>query len=226
MQTTDTAIQPDLSVLFAIHHALAADATALAAAAGDLEPEDRAERIPTLQAFFERYTAQLVAHHTHEDDLFFPALEAKVGSAAMNRPALDAQHEQLGESIERVRSALAAIGDDRTDFAAAKARVRQASHDLEQRITTHLELEKRIAIPLYLKNISPAEHAPLELQAQASGTFEGLQFMVPWLFDRLPAAVRDRALGASPEIFAVVYADQVPTYRTYTQALSLRSGHQ
>jgi hemerythrin-like domain-containing protein len=223
MPTPDTSTAPDLSVLFAIHHALAEDAVALTKAANDLRPEDRSERIPSIRSFFDHYTAQLVAHHTHEDEIFFPALDAKVGATAMSRAELDAQHEELDEGIQRVRSALAAIGDDRTDFATTKARLISATNRLERQLATHFELEESTAIPHYQRTMSAAEHAVLEARVQAAGTFEELQFMVPWLFDRLPAVARDRALEASPDIFAIVYNDQVLRYRTYQQALAVRS---
>jgi hypothetical protein len=46
--------------------------------------------------------------------------------------------------------------------------------------------------------------------------------MVPWLFDRIPVPAREGALAAAPEIFGVVYADQVQPYRTLVQALTPR----
>jgi hypothetical protein len=64
-----------------------------------LEPGERESRLPGVREFYDNYREQLVAHHTHEDTLFYPALAARVGDDRMHRDELVAQHHQL-DSVE------------------------------------------------------------------------------------------------------------------------------
>ena len=76
--------KPDLTFVTLIHQSLRADAARLAAALAELGPGDRQRRLPGVQAFFGQYREQLALHHSHEDELFFPALAARAG-ASTNR---------------------------------------------------------------------------------------------------------------------------------------------
>jgi Hemerythrin HHE cation binding domain len=76
--------KPDLTFVTLIHQSLRADAARLAAAIAELRPSDRRDRLPAVQAFFGHYRDQLILHHRHEDELFFPALAARVGPARMH----------------------------------------------------------------------------------------------------------------------------------------------
>ncbi len=217
--------QPDLEMVYAIHGALTQDVATLVAAIADLEPEDRAERIPTIRRFFGCYTNELVSHHTHEDVQFFPALEAKVGPQAMARDELDAQHHGLDDAARALRSALDAVGNERTEFASSKRRTVEAGEVLAALVVKHLDLEERVAFPLYQREVSVAEHQDLETKAQSMDPFEHLFFFVPWLFDRLPPPVREGALGAAPEVFRVVYTSHVQQYRRLVRSLVPETGH-
>ena len=68
--------------------ALRSDGARLVATVTSLEPGDRDGRVPAVGAYYDRYRAQLVAHHTHEDLVFYPALSAKVGDDRMCREQL------------------------------------------------------------------------------------------------------------------------------------------
>jgi hypothetical protein len=87
--------KPDLTFVNLIHQSLRADAARLAATVTALDPSDQASRLPGIRAFFDQYRAQLAMHHTHEDELFFPALKARVGAGRMQLNALAGQHEAL-----------------------------------------------------------------------------------------------------------------------------------
>jgi hemerythrin-like domain-containing protein len=213
--------RPDLSFVFAIHHALTEDAALLAAAMADLAPEDRAERIPTMAAYLAAYTEQLHAHHTHEDEVFFPALAAHVGREAMAFDLLDAQHHVLDEVLPRLVAALDAVGDDRTGFAEAQARAVAAAGELVACLAEHLDLEESATFPLYTQSIPVEEHLQLEARVQAMGSLEHVQFMVPWLFDRVPAPVRDAVFANVPP-FPAIFAEQVQPFRTLARSLVIR----
>jgi len=187
-----SAERPNLAMVFAIHGALTRDADLMVACIADLQPQDRVGRIPALCTYFAKFATQLENHHHHEDVVFFPALSAKVGAGAMAFDVLDAQHHALDGAIATLTSALQTLGDPRTGFVCAQQAALEAAQALRTRIGEHLTIEEGVAFPLYLDAISVTEHAELEARVQAMGTFEDLTFMIPWLFDTIPAPVTRR----------------------------------
>src|SRR6476469_3743351 len=107
--------QPDLTFVTLIHHALRVDGGRLVVTARTLEPDDRGGRLSGVKTFFENYREQLVAHHTHEDTLFFPALAARVGGDKMHLDELVAQHGQLDGVLRAVGDGLAVMADREAD---------------------------------------------------------------------------------------------------------------
>jgi len=211
--------QPDLSIVYAIHHALTEDAGRLVAAIDDLAPEDRVERLPNLLAFLTGYITELESHHAHEDQVFFPALAARVGAATMRLPQLDAQHHGLDEALATLRAAVVALADERTEFSSARARATDAAQSLRSRLTEHVDLEENESLSVYLTEFTASEHDALAARAQTMDPYEKLFFMVPWLFDRLPVDVRTGALLGAPEVFRTVYAAHVDDYRRLASSL-------
>ncbi len=102
--------KPDLTFVDLIHQALRVDGARLAAAIADLDTDDRASRLAGIRAFFDEYREQLALHHTHEDTVFFPALEARVGADRMRLDELADQHEALAVALEVASDHLAALG--------------------------------------------------------------------------------------------------------------------
>ncbi len=92
--------KPDLTVVTLIHQSLRADAARLAAVIAEPRPSDRRSRLPGIQAFFGHYREQLIMHHSHEDELFFPALAARVGAGRMHLTELAGQHEALDAALQ------------------------------------------------------------------------------------------------------------------------------
>src|SRR5436190_2957800 len=94
---------PDLTFVELIHQALRADGARLADTAAALEPHERDSRLVGVRQYYERYREQLVAHHTHEDELFFPALVARVGESGTQLDELVSQHHQLDGVLREVQ---------------------------------------------------------------------------------------------------------------------------
>ncbi len=103
--------KPDLTLVNLIHQSLRADAQRLPAAVTALDPGDRPGRLPGIRAFFDQYRAQLATHHDHEDELFFPAPQARVGADKMHLNAPAGQHEALDAVLHAACDALAAPAD-------------------------------------------------------------------------------------------------------------------
>jgi hypothetical protein len=79
---------PDLTFVRLIHQALRIDAARLVATVDALRPEDRTGRVPRVRTFYDKYREELVAHHTHEDTLYYSALAARVGADRMTQSPL------------------------------------------------------------------------------------------------------------------------------------------
>src|SRR3954447_18971698 len=98
--------KPDLTFVVLIHQALRLDGSRLVATVKSLQPGDREGRVPGVRAYYDRYREQLVAHHTHEDNVFYPALAAKVGDERMRRAQLVSEHEELDTVLHAIGTGL------------------------------------------------------------------------------------------------------------------------
>ena len=168
----------------AVRQALLDDAAALTAAATDLTPGDRADRLPAICEFFAGYSAVLLTDPIAPDG------------------------DGLRLRVDRLRVALDAVGDERTEFASAKARTVHATRRLADDLA---ERDRVGGIGRHARTISLADGASLE-------------FLVPWLFDRMPALERDRDLLATPREFRTVYDAHARAYRRLARSLQVAGG--
>jgi hemerythrin-like domain-containing protein len=173
--------QPDLIFVTLIHQALRADGPRLQATVASLQRDDPAARVAGAREYFERYRDQLVAHHTHEDELFFPALAARVGADRMHRDELVSQHGELGGVLQEIGDGLAAMAGSDGDFSANRTRAAGALSTMVDHLTVHLDLEERTALPLVVSDMPVAEYAELEAKARKATPREQSAFMIPWL---------------------------------------------
>jgi len=93
---------PDLTFVNLIHRALRVDGERLKVTVAALSPDDAQDRVAGVRDIYDKYREQLIAHHTHEDDLFFPALAAHVGAERMHLAELIAQHHQLDDVLRSI----------------------------------------------------------------------------------------------------------------------------
>jgi hemerythrin-like domain-containing protein len=214
--------QADLSSVLAVHRALTEDALSLARVLADLSPDDRAERIPAIRRYFAAYRAQLASHHRHEDEVFFPALEAKIGADAISLERLATQHRDLAEAVDRLGVALDAVGDEGTEFVAAKARAVAVADDLVGRLGENIGYEQAEVFPAFVLAVTQTENVALQARALTREPFERLFFMVPWLYDRIPNGARQATLVAAPEVLKMIYLGHAEEYRDLAQALHVR----
>src|SRR3954453_9912628 len=116
----------NLTFVNLIHKALRADGPRLAKTVGELRPGDRGARLPRLHEFYGKYRQQLIAHHTHEDHIFFPALAAKVGDDAMHLAELTMQHGELDGVLDAAEAGFDELSARGGDFEASRAKVTDA----------------------------------------------------------------------------------------------------
>ena len=218
--TTATSQQnrPDLTFVAVIHQALRADAGRLAAAVAAVGPGDRPGRAAGIAAFYGQYRDQLALHHRHEDELFFPALAARVGADAMHLGELTAQHEALDAALADVSGRLAALADPAGDFAAGQAAAAGALSAMTALLTAHLTLEEQHALPLYETEIPAAENKRLEARVRKDTPRAQARFLIPWLVAHASPDQRAALFRYAPPLRLLYWLNR-RYYRRFDQAL-------
>jgi hypothetical protein len=210
--------QPDLTFVTLIHRALRADARRLVAGVDALEPSDRGGRLGAVREYYACYREQLVAHHTHEDTLFFPALAVRVGEERMHLGELTSQHHDLDAVLQAAGEGLAALQDPGADFASGRAEVSRTLSEMGERLRAHLDLEERTALPLYASNLPVDEYDHLEARARKATPRAQARFLIPWLAEHAAPEQRSHWFRSAPPL-RVVYRLNRRRYRRLERAL-------
>jgi hemerythrin-like domain-containing protein len=210
--------RPDLTFVALIHHALRVDGPRLVATVTALTPDDRGNRLSAVQQFYGKYREQLVAHHTHEDKIFFPALAARVGDDRMHRAELTAQHEELDGVLQAIEEGFVALADPDGDFAADRTRVVDALSSMVEHLGTHLALEEEMALALVVSEIPKSEYDKLESEARKATPRGQAQFLIPWLAEHASPDQRKAWFRSAPPL-RIVYRLNRNRYRRLDDAL-------
>ena len=211
--------KPDLTFVNLIHHSLRTDAARLAAAIAGLSPGDRRDRLPGIEAFFGQYREQLILHHRHEDELFFPALAARVGADRMHLTELAGQHEALDAALQAACESLTALAGPAADFAADRARAVSTLSTMAGLLDAHLTLEEQTALPLFESDFPAADYKRLEARARKATPRPQAQFLVPWVIEHATPDQRN-ALFRSAAPLRLAYQLNYRRYRRLDQALA------
>jgi iron-sulfur cluster repair protein YtfE (RIC family) len=192
--------KPDLIFVNLTHQALSVDGARLVATVTALEPGDRESRLPGVREFYDHYREQLVAHHTHEDTLFYPALAARVGDDRMHRDELVAQHHQLDGVLEAVGEGLADLADLDGDFSANRTRVAGDLSTMAEELNAHLDFEERTALPLFVSDMPVAEYKKLESKARKATPRGQAGFLIPWIVAHASPDQRKALFRSAPPL--------------------------
>jgi iron-sulfur cluster repair protein YtfE (RIC family) len=192
--------KPDLIFVNLTHQALRVDGARLVATVTALEPGDRESRLPGVREFYDHYREQLVAHHTHEDTLFYPALAARVGDDRMHRDELVAQHHQLDGVLEAVGEGLADLADLDGDFSANRTRVAGDLSTMAEELNAHLDFEERTALPLFVSDMPVAEYKKLESKARKATPRGQAGFLIPWIVAHASPDQRKALFRSAPPL--------------------------
>jgi hemerythrin-like domain-containing protein len=192
--------KPDLTFVTLIHHSLRADAARLAAALAGLGPGDQRDRLPGVLAFFDYYREQLILHHSHEDELFFPILAARIGADRMHLSELAGQHEALDTALQAVGESLAVLADPATDFATGRVKAASALSTMADLLAAHLTLEERTALPLFESEMPAADYKKLEIRARKATPRSQAQFLIPWVIAHATPDQRDALFRSAPPL--------------------------
>lgn len=210
--------RPDLLLVRLIHQSLRIDVARLSAAITALEPAGRSRRLPGIRAVFDQYCGQLALHHSHEDDLFFPALRAVAGADVMPLSDLAAQHETLDAELQAISDGFASLADLTDNFGVNRAKVGDNLSGLEAHLGAHLDLEEATVLPLIESAFSPTEYKHLEAQARRQTPRSRAQFLIPWLVAHATPQQQTALFKAAPPLRAVYWLNR-GRYRHLDQAL-------
>jgi hypothetical protein len=211
--------EPELTFVTLIHQSLRADAARLAATIAELSPSDRRGRLPGIQAFFGHYREQLIIHHRHEDELFFPALAARIGADRMHLTELADQHEALDAALQAAREDLAALAGPAANFATDRARAASTLSTMADLLAAHLTLEEKTALPLFESDMSAADYKRLETRARKATSRPQAQFLIPWIIAHATPDQRCALFRSAPPL-RLAFRLNHRRYRRLDQALA------
>jgi hypothetical protein len=192
---------PDLTTYHAIHAALRHGAHLLAAGVADLDTAD-ARRRKAYRAYWQGYSGEVLAHHTVEDDFFFPALAERVPATREYMARLAADHADLDELMAESTLAIDRIctGDAASSVAVEYLR------NLASHMDGHLDFEDEEILPLFERHFSAEEYAALDDKAVKSlGIGKQAAFTVPFVAASVTPDVRDEIIAGAPVPFRVLY---------------------
>ncbi|HEX4539311.1 MAG TPA: hemerythrin domain-containing protein [Acidimicrobiales bacterium] len=209
---------PNLIFVDLIHQSLRVDGNRMRDAVGTMNPHHPPSRLAGIRAFFDEYREQLLLHHRHEDEVFFPALEARVGADALRLDELTAQHEQLDAALQVAGDQLAKLADPTGDFATDRVEAARAFTAMVDHLDTHLRLEEAVALPLFESEVPVAEYRKLELAARRATPRPRARFLIPWLVADATADQQKALFGSAPPL-RIVYWLNRRRYQRFARAL-------
>lgn len=184
---------PDTSMYRTVHRALREAAQGLARAVADAGPA-RAARRGALARYWEGYAGEVLAHHTVEDDFFFPALVERVPGAAALIARTDADHAHLDVLMEDVTDEMAALA--RGEVA---PRLPALLDELAGHMDAHLGFEDDQVLPLFERHFAADEYAALDREAVRSlGLGTQAAFSIPFILRAVPAERRALVVAEAP----------------------------
>jgi hemerythrin-like domain-containing protein len=197
--TTTAPATPDLTSYHAGHTALRRGTRALARAAAELDPGDR-RRSKAFARYWKGYEGEVHAHHTIEDDVFFPVLVERVPVAAELIGRTDADHARLDELMTLVGGAVADLAAGRPSPVLV-----DGLRELADLMDAHLGFEDADILPLFERHFTAEEYTDLDDQAaKALGISKQAAFTVPFIASMLDPDVLDQVFGDAPVAFRLL----------------------
>ena len=211
--------KPDLLFVTLIHQALRVDAERLVAATSTLSSAEL-QRLDGLRVFFDEYREQLCLHHTHEDDLFFPALQAIVDEIRIPIAELADQHGALDADLQSICDGFASLADPSCDFDVEHADVVSSMMGLAKRLDTHLTMEEESVLPLMVSAIPQTTYKQLEAQARKRTPGRRARFLIPWIIEHATPDQRKHLFKSAPPLRAAYLVNR-HRYRLLDRTLQL-----
>jgi hypothetical protein len=211
---------PDLTRYLLAHEAMRRSARELAHALNHLDPADR-RRARALRWWCDGFIGELHAHHTVEDELFFPALAARVPTFAEEHDAaLATEHEELDAVMTALQAAVRGLADG-VDVAGHLTAATARAEELSAFLDHHLGIEDDDVLPLFARHFTGEEYERLDDQALKSIGPRQLLFTVPWAVCAGDPDTQAQVLADAPPPVRAIW---VLTRRRYVRRTALAMG--
>lgn len=189
----------DTTDYLAIHTCLRRGGRAIAVALQALDVSDR-RRTEALARYWKGYAGEVLAHHTVEDDIFFPALVEGAPVAAEHLGRVDEEHHLLDELMAEGHAAVAAVVEG-----AAPDRAAAVLGHLDVMMHGHLDFEDAELVPLFTRCFDQDDYDLLHKAAMKSLKLSDAPFAVPFLGSWLDDEMRTQLFATAPLPFKVLY---------------------
>jgi hypothetical protein len=187
---------PDVTVMFVVHNALRRDLARMQAAAA--QADDPAART-ALRAGWATFSRYLTVHHTAEDQMLWPPMQAKLGDRPNKTDLLvemAREHSRLDPVVREIDDSLAQGSPWRLVALVA---------ELAAVLTGHLEHEEAAALPLVQETLTMLEWKAFSDDQRRRIGLNGAGWFFPWLLDDTPPGTPGKMLGIVPPPLRLVY---------------------
>jgi hypothetical protein len=209
---------PDLTLYYLIHRAMRQTADQFATALAELGNADR-QRAAALLWWWNGFSAELHNHHTIEDEIFFPALAAKVPAFETYEAGLAEDHAHLDVVMSGLDDTIPRLSSG--TWTASHARAVELSAELASFLHGHLTVEDEDVLPLFVRHFSAEEYEELDKRALKHAPMKEMLFTVPWAVSTLTDQERTELLKALPTPISIIWG---LTRRRYTRRARLALG--
>jgi hypothetical protein len=211
---------PDLTRYQLAHDAMRSSAHQFAAAIADLDLTDH-RRIRAMRWWYGGFLGELHAHHTVEDELFFPALAARVPTFAADHDAdLAAEHHRLDQVMGALGDALRGLAEGAAPQQHHRA-AREQADELARLLDHHLGIEDDDVLPLFARHFTVEEYEALDDEALKRIGPRQLLFTVPWAVATADDQTRAHTLAEAPAPIRIIWR---LTRRRYLRRTALVMG--
>jgi hemerythrin-like domain-containing protein len=195
--------QPDLTDYRVIHQTLRTAPHQMAVALAGFQGGNR-RQAKALLKYWVGYAGEVFAHHTIEDDIFFPRLAERVPIAAFQMGRVEEDHHLLDRLIgacHRALTELAATAGERAAFEACAAMRELADH-----MDRHLDFEDEHLVPLFADHFTADEYAVYQRAARKHlGLGKQMAYTVPFVMHWASPADREQLLAEAEAPLRVLY---------------------
>jgi hemerythrin-like domain-containing protein len=170
----------------------------LTTALARLDRGDR-RRARAIAVWYRGFAGELLAHHTIEDELFFPSLAERAPDAwAPYEARLAGDHEHLDRVMAGLQTALDSLASGALEWTAVQRRAIVLARELRDHLTDHLQVEDDEVIPLFERHYTAAEYHELDEAAIKHVKVAQLWFTLPWMMAGATPEERARLLEGAP----------------------------
>ena len=189
----------DTSDFVAIHRCLRLGGRAIAQAMETLDRTDR-RRVEDLERYWRGYAGEVLAHHTIEDEIFYPALVERMPDAAEHLERIADDHHLLDELMDEGHVTMSAVVAGGPTGPAADV----LGH-LDRLMHHHLDYEDADLVPLFTVHFDQDEYDQLTKAASRSlGLGKQVLFTVPFVASWVTDEQRQHLFADAPLPFRLM----------------------